>query len=89
MDNVGSMSFLIRPQSVVCLPHGQDTACCFTAFIIAGSPGCKRPCWAFCRRGFTATTHNISVPETKRETKPMEYILLSLPTVNYLNYIGA
>lgn len=28
MENVGSMSFLIRPQSVVCLPYGQDTACC-------------------------------------------------------------
>lgn len=89
MDNVGRMSFLIRPQSVVCLPHGQDTACCFAEFIIAGSPGYKRSCWAFFHRGFRATTHNISVLKTKQETKPMEYILLSLPTVNYLNYIGA
>lgn len=47
MDNVGRMSFLIRPQSVVCLPHGQDTACCFAEFIIAGSPGYRRSCWAF------------------------------------------
>lgn len=45
MDNVGSMSFLIRPQSVVCLPHGQDTASCFAEFIIAGSPGCRRSRW--------------------------------------------
>lgn len=89
MDSVGSMSFLIRPQSVVCLPHGQDTTCCFAEFIIAGSPGCRRSRWAFFHKGFRATTHNISVPETKQVTKPMEYILLSLPTVNYLNYIGA
>lgn len=40
-------------------------------------------------RGFTATTHNISVPETKREPKPTDFILLLFPTVNYLNYIGA
>ena len=32
MENVGSMSFLIRPQSVVCLPYGQDTACCFAVY---------------------------------------------------------
>lgn len=41
------------------------------------------------QRGFTATTHNISVPETKRETKPMDLIPLLFPTVNYLNYLGA
>lgn len=52
MDNVGRMSFLIRPQSVVCLPHGQDTACCFAEFIIAGSPGCRRSCWAFSLQRF-------------------------------------
>lgn len=45
MENVESMSFLIRPQSVVCLPYGQDTACCFAEFIIAGSPGCRRSHW--------------------------------------------
>lgn len=39
MENVGSMSFLIRPQSVVWLPYGQDTACCFAGFVTAGSPG--------------------------------------------------
>lgn len=48
MENVGSMSFLIRPQSVVWLPYGQDTACCFAVFIRAGSPGCRGSHWTCC-----------------------------------------
>lgn len=39
-------------------------------------------------RGFSATTHTISVPETMRESKLMYFILLLFSTVNYLNCTG-
>lgn len=68
MENVGSMSFLIRPQSVVCLPYGQDTACCF-AVHDSRKPWMQEVTLGLFLRGFTAATHSISVPETKLETK--------------------
>lgn len=67
MENVGSMSFLIRPQSVVCLPYGQDTACCF-AVHDSRKPWMQEVTLGLFLRGFTAATHSISIPETKLET---------------------
>lgn len=68
MENVGSMSFLIRPQSVVCLPYGQDTACCFAVYD-SRKPWMQEVTLGLFLRGFTAATRSIGVPETKLETK--------------------
>lgn len=80
MENVGSMSFLIRPQSVVCLPYGQDTACCFAVYN-SRKPWMQEVMLGLFLRGFAAATRSISVPETKLETKThCFYSLLMSPS---------